>query len=65
MEFALNVTKLVPGKEMSLASNAVSMLAKLHNWTSRTQRESTAKLYQDKVGESFKIPASQKVSQIF
>ena len=30
------------------------------NWMSRTQRKATVKLCQDKVGKSFKIPASQK-----
>ena len=30
------------------------------NWTSRTKKKATAKLCQDRVGQSFKIPALQK-----
>jgi hypothetical protein len=36
------------------------MTACCQNWTCRAWKKSTAKLYKDKVGKSFIIPASQK-----
>ena len=56
MEFVFNVAKLTIGQETVLASAADSILS----WTGRKQRKLTAEFCQDKVGQSFKIPASQK-----
>lgn len=43
-------------KETALASVADSILSKLD----QEEKKATAKLWKDKVGQSFKIPASQK-----
>lgn len=59
MEFASNVQRQSLGKKLPLpSSSADSMPSKL--WTSRTQRKPTAKFCQDKVSQSFVIPASQE-----
>ena len=55
--FALIVANLATGKEIVFISTANSTLSKLDK---RTQKKTTSKLCQDKVGQSFKIPASQK-----
>jgi hypothetical protein len=57
MDFALYVAKLAAGHKTVLASTADSMLSK--PWTRRAQKKSTAKLCQDKVGQSFVILASK------
>ena len=50
--------KLATGEEHALTSSTDIMLSKL--WTSRTWSKSTAKLFKDKMGKYFIIPASQK-----